>query len=246
MFTDQTIIVTGAAMGIGREIAFAFAKAGGNVVLADINASVGKNTEEQINLFNNRTIFVETDVKKEEDVKRLIEYTVQTYGRIDCLVNNAGISKFVPIFELSLSEWDEVIQTNLRSVFLCSKEAGRYMKETGGAIINIASTRAFMSEPHSESYAASKGGIIALTHALAASLSPYHIRVNSISPGWIHTGNPTKLTETDHRQHWSGRVGKPEDIARLCLFLANRENDFITGQNFTVDGGMTKKMIYEE
>lgn len=246
MFTNQTIIVTGAAAGIGKEIACSFAKAGGNVVLADINATAGKELEEQIQSEGNSAVFIKTDVKKVEDIKQLIEYTIQKYGKIDCLINNAGMDKFVPIFELSVNEWDEVIQTNLRSVFLCSREAAKYMKETGGSIINMASTRAFMSEANSESYAASKGGIIALTHALAASLSPFRIRVNSISPGWINTDDGAVLTEADHLQHWSGRVGKPGDIARLCMFLANKENDFITGQNFTVDGGMTKKMIYVE
>lgn len=113
-----------------------------------------------------------------------------------------------------------------------------------GRIINISSTRYLMSEPGSEGYAASKGGIYALTHALAISLSPYHITVNSISPGWIQTHNYDSLTDKDHHQHPSGRVGKPEDIARTCLFLCEDKNDFINGENITVDGGMTKKMIY--
>ena len=123
--------------------------------------------------------------------------------------------------------------------------AAKHMKN-GGAIINLASTRAFMSEPHSESYAASKGGVVALTHALASSLSEYNITVNSISPGWIETGDYKALKESDHAQHFSNRVGKPDDIARACLYLANPENNFITGTNLTIDGGMTKKMIYEE
>jgi len=120
------------------------------------------------------------------------------------------------------------------------------MKEHGGgAIINIASTRAIMSEPNSEAYAASKGGIVALTHALAASFSKYQIMVNAILPGWIETGNYNELSNADHLQHFSQRVGKPSDIANACLFLANKENNFITGTQLVVDGGMTKKMIYE-
>jgi NAD(P)-dependent dehydrogenase (short-subunit alcohol dehydrogenase family) len=141
-----------------------------------------------------------------------------------------------------------MIQTNLKSVFLCSREAARYMRENqeGGAIVNIASTRALMSEPNSEGYAATKGGIVAITHALASSLSDDMITVNAISPGWIHTGDYSQLTDIDHKQHFSKRVGKPDDIARACLYLTAKENNFVTGINLVVDGGMTKKMIYEE
>lgn len=117
--------------------------------------------------------------------------------------------------------------------------------ENGGSIVNIASTRAFMSEPYSEAYAATKGGIVSLTHALASSFSEDRITVNSISPGWIEVGDYAQLRDIDHGQHLSKRVGRPADIARACLFLTSRENDFITGTNLTVDGGMTKKMIYE-
>jgi NAD(P)-dependent dehydrogenase (short-subunit alcohol dehydrogenase family) len=116
----------------------------------------------------------------------------------------------------------------------------------GGAIVNIASTRALMSEPNSEAYAASKGGILSLTHALAVSLAGDHIRVNAISPGWIETGDYGKLRQIDHAQHPAGRVGKPDDIARACLYLCHDENDFITGTNIVIDGGMTRKMIYVE
>lgn len=117
-------------------------------------------------------------------------------------------------------------------------------KRGGGSIINIASTRAFMSEPNSEAYAASKGGIIALTHALAVSFAPDHIQVNAISPGWIETGDYGQLREIDHLQHPAGRVGRPDDIARACLYLTSEGNDFITGANLVIDGGMTRKMIY--
>lgn len=110
--------------------------------------------------------------------------------------------------------------------------------------MNIASTRVFMSEENSEAYAASKGGVIALTHALAASFASDQIQVNSISPGWIETGDVVNLRPVDHRQHWSGRVGTPKDIADACLFLTDPQNNFINGTNLIIDGGMTKKMIY--
>jgi len=246
MFQNKTVIVTGGANGIGRSIVQAFANAFANVVIADIDAEAGKILEKQLLASGKQVFFVATDMRKEEDIRRLVEFTIQKYGGINVLINNVGISKFIPLFEMSVAEWDDILNTNLRSAFLCSKEAAKFMKETGGSIINIASTRAFMSEPNTEGYAASKGGIIALTHALAASLSPYHICVNAVSPGWIHTGDISELSEYDHKQHWSGRVGESFDIARDCLFLANPENDFINGENIIIDGGMTKKMIYEE
>ncbi len=237
-------IITGAANGIGKTTAETFARAGYGVVIADIDRENGEKLEQEITSAGGDGFFVEVDVKKEEEITRLVELTIQKYGGIHVVINNAGISVFENFFELSTARWDEVIQTNLRSVFLMAREASRFMKERGGSIINIASTRALMSEPNSESYAASKGGVVALTHALAATLSPYRIRVNCISPGWIHTGNEEELTKEDHEQHWSGRVGRPKDIAELCLFLARPDNDFINGENIVVDGGMTKKMIY--
>jgi NAD(P)-dependent dehydrogenase (short-subunit alcohol dehydrogenase family) len=160
------------------------------------------------------------------------------------IVTGGGKGSWKHPFSLSPEEWDSVINTNRRGTFLCSREAARVMRQNGGGcIINISSTRAFMSEPGSEAYAASKRGIVALTHTLAASLAPDNIRVNCISPGWIETGDYSKLRNIDHSRHFSGRVGKPSDIADACLFLAGI--GFINGENITIDGGMTKKMIYE-
>ena len=129
-------------------------------------------------------------------------------------------------------------------VSFCTREAAKYMNN-GGAVVNIASTRAFMSEPNSEAYAASKGGIIALTHAMAISLGDKNIRVNSISPGWIQTNDYESLRPIDHSQHPANRVGKEGDIVRGCFYLTDSNNDFVTGQNITIDGGMTRKMFYE-
>jgi NAD(P)-dependent dehydrogenase (short-subunit alcohol dehydrogenase family) len=247
-FINKVVIVAGAAKGIGRAIAAAYAENGAKVVIADIDETAGKQTEAELKPWGENILFVKTDVKKEDDIINLMETAKKTYGRIDVLINNAGKGLFKSLYEVTVEEWDDIIQTNLRSVFLCSREAAKYMRENqeGGAIVNIASTRALMSEPNSEGYAATKGGIVAITHALASSLSNDKITVNAISPGWIHTGDFSQLTDTDHNQHFSKRVGKPDDIARACLYLTARENNFVTGINLVVDGGMTKKMIYEE
>ena len=153
--------------------------------------------------------------------------------------------------ETSVEDFDQILSINLRPVFITSRLLAIHRKAQDspqhyGRIINICSTRHLMSEPGSEGYAASKGGIYSLTHALALSLAKQHITVNSISPGWIQTQEYELLRPEDHTQHPSGRVGKPEDIARMCLFLCQEENDFINGENITIDGGMTKKMIYIE
>ncbi len=247
-FSGRTVIITGAANGIGKGIAFHYAMQKANVVIADIDEKAGTETVSLIKEQGKEAIFVQTDVRQEADIVRLMEAAYQTYGRIDILINNAGKGLFKSPYDLPVEEWDDLLNTNLRSVFLCSREAAKYMRQNrdGGSIVNIASTRALMSEPNSEAYAASKGGIVALTHALAASLSKDKITVNCISPGWIETGDYAQLRPIDHEQHLSRRVGKPEDIARACLYLTAKENDFVTGINLIVDGGMTRKMIYEE
>lgn len=245
MFQNKTVVITGASQGIGRGVAISFAKAGANVVVADIAHNLGTQLVGELLTKGFSALFMPTDVRSEENVRQTMEMTANRFGGLDILINNAGKYNPVSPLELSLDEWDDVINTNLRSVFLCSREAAKVMT-SGGAIVNLASTRAFMSEPHSESYAASKGGIIAITHALASSLSELNITVNCISPGWIETGDYEVLQPSDHSQHFSNRVGKPEDIARACMYLTNPMNNFITGMNLTIDGGMSKKMMYEE
>lgn len=191
------------------------------------------------------------DIKNENFVKFVLEDFISQTDRLDLLVNNAAISKNKSIEELTLAEWNEVLQTNLTAPFLLAKYAAPHLKKSHGQMINIASTRALMSEANTEAYSSSKGGLLSLTHALAVSLGP-GVRVNAISPGWIDTRewlNSEKellppLTPENHLQHSAGRVGKPEDIANMVLYLANPENAFITGANFVIDGGMTRKMIY--
>ena len=161
---------------------------------------------------------------------------------MDYLVNNAGVSIFKPIDELSVGEWNDIISTNLSGMFYCVKFVKPFLSASS-AIVNIASTRAIMSEPDGEAYGASKGGIVALTHALAVSLSP-KTRVNCVSPGWIEVKDYENLSEADHAQHPAGRVGYPDDVAETVAHLLSEKAGFITGQNIVIDGGMTKKMIY--
>ncbi|WP_226087449.1 SDR family NAD(P)-dependent oxidoreductase [Mesobacillus sp. S13] len=244
-FEGKTVIITGGSNGIGKGIAKAFAKEYANVCIADLDEIKGKELISTLEKFGGKAAFYKTDVRKEDDLLSLMGRAINDFGKIDILVNNAGVSRFKPLFELTTEEWEDVVFTNLRSVFIGSREAARRM-DKGGRIINIASTRATMSEPNSEAYASSKGGIVALTHALAASLQEKGITVNSISPGWIQTDDYEELREKDHLQHWSNRVGRPEDIAKACLYLTDPENDFINGQDLVIDGGMTRKMIYED
>jgi len=255
-FQKKTVIVTGGGQGIGSVIARFYAEAMANVVIADIDEEAGKENEKYILNKNQTAMFVKTDVADEKSIKELIEKTCRRFNAINILINNAGVGFGKgDIFARSTADWDRIIDINLRGPYLCSKYAAKIMAENnGGSIINIASTRAFMSEADTEPYSASKGGLIALTHSLAVSLSRYKIRVNSISPGWIDVTpykkspvlKPEQLREKDHLQHPAGRVGRPEDVAQACLFLSSDESGFITGANLMVDGGMTVKMIYEE
>ncbi|UFJ41227.1 glucose 1-dehydrogenase [Brevibacillus humidisoli] len=245
-YRNKVVVVTGAGRGIGRAIALAYGGRGAQIVIADRDEEESQLTKQAVEDAGGSGWVARTDVSQPEQIVSLMQNVVERYGKIDILINNAGVSEWKDPYELSVADWDRILNTNLRSVFFCSREAARWMKQRGGgAIVNIASTRALMSEPHSEAYAASKGGIVALTHALAVSLGPDGVRVNAISPGWIETGDYQQLRPLDHAQHPVGRVGNPEDIAKACLFLTGSDSDFITGTNLVIDGGMTKKMIYE-
>ncbi|PZU92104.1 MAG: oxidoreductase [Leptolyngbya sp.] len=246
-------LVTGGAQGIGLGIAQLLLSQGWRVAIADVNEAAGAALPETLSQFGESFLFVPCDVAQESAVERCVAATLDRFGQLNGLVNNAGIANPYsgPVEDLTLEDWNRWIATNLTGYFLMVKHAVRHLRATQGAIVNISSVRALQSEPDSEAYAASKGGIVALTHALAMSLGPA-IRVNCISPGWIdvsalkHPPKESNLSPTDHAQHPVGRVGQAQDIAEMAYFLLSNQAGFITGQNIVIDGGMGRKMIYEE
>lgn len=238
---SKVAIVTGGGKGIGAEIALHLLSQDMRVIVAEIDPA-----NKSFELDDpSRLLFVKTDVRSEASVKQMIQRGLKHFGRIDCLINNAGIlpDEEATLEKITLNIWNAYIQTHLTGAFLCSKYAAPHLRKHNGNIVNIASTRFMQSEGGNEPYAAAKGGLVSLTHELAMSLGP-DVRVNCISPGWINSHNE-KFSKRTHTQHPVGRMGKPEDIAHLVSFLISDKASFITGQNFIVDGGMTVKMMYE-
>lgn len=222
---EKVALVTGGAQGIGKAIAELLADRGYRVAVADVRKSDFR-----------------TDVSREPSVRKCIARVVKRFGRLDALINNAGLTgpNDGPIEKLGLAQWNRRIGVNLTGAFLMAKHAVPHLRRVRGAIVNIASTRALQSEPDTEAYAASKAGLVGLTHALAMSLGPA-VRVNCISPGWIAHA---PVRKKDHTQHPVGRVGRDADVAELVAYLISDAAGFVTGQNFVIDGGMTRKMIY--
>ncbi len=254
-YKGKIILVTGGAQGIGLGIGQAFAAEGAQVIIADTDEEAGQEAVESIRS-DPKPEFILCDVSREEDVQAVLQTIKQKYSQLDVLVNNAGIADpfMGSLEEVPVPDFDKVLAVNLRGTFLCAKYSLPLLRKAKApAIVNITSTRAFMSEPDTFAYSASKGGLEALTHSLAISLAEDKVRVNAIAPGWIETRNWQKekdREEPHHRkedkeQHPVGRVGTPEDIAQAVLFLCSDKAGFITGQSITIDGGMTVKMIYK-
>lgn len=243
----RVALVTGAARGIGLGIAAWLICEGWQVVLGDLDRKRGAKVAKAL---GSNAWFVGMDVSDEAQVITGVAEVLGQFGRLDALVCNAAITDphNGTLESLGLAQWNRVLAVNLSGPMLLAKHCAPYLRAHGGAIVNLGSTRAWQSEPDTEAYAASKGGLIALTHALAISLAP-EIRVNVVSPGWIDARDPSQrraepLTDADHEQHPSGRVGTVEDVAAMVAWLLSRHSGFVTGQEFLIDGGMTRKMIY--
>jgi len=246
--TDKVAIVTGARRGIGRGIALALAEAGADVTVSDISLEECQKVVEEIEAMDRKGLAVKCDVTQKAEVEEMVAQTVKEFGRVDILVNNAGIlGGFKPFLELTEEEWDRVLEINLKGQFLCSQAAAKEMvKNKWGRIINIASIasgQTGIGYPLIAHYCASKGGITALTEALALELSPQGINVNAIGPGVIETDMTKGMLADEKTQQGilmrvpKGRVGRSEDIGAAAVFLASDEADYITGATLFVDGG---------
>jgi NAD(P)-dependent dehydrogenase (short-subunit alcohol dehydrogenase family) len=234
----KAVIVTGAGHGIGASIARRLASEDWQVLCADIDRDSALGIAANIG-----AAAVQCDVGSEVEVERLVALARTRFGRLDAIVSNAGIGKFAPLAETSLEDWNRVLATNLTAAFLLAKSAAADLRQKRGSMLLIGSTRAHMSEPDTLAYSASKGGLLALAHALAITLAP-EVRVNAISPGWIDTGRHAALKPSDHAQHPVGRVGQPDDVATAASYLLSDAAGFVTGAELIIDGGMTRKMIY--
>jgi hypothetical protein len=252
IFEGKVAVVTGAAKGIGWGIAKVFAERGAKVVIVDWDEETGEETARELQEAGHDVIFVSCDVSQEEQVKDMVQKAKDAYGRIDVLVNNAGVGVYKPILEASSEDWDHCLSVNLKGVFLCSKYAIPHMQALGkGAIVNISSVHSHATVNGVAPYAASKGGITALTRNMAIDYGPT-IRVNSIAPGWVLTpliqgifdsyDDPEAQQKAVEDRQVMKRIGRPEDVGHAAAFLASDDADFVTGAQLFVDGGLTAQL----
>ena len=248
----RVAIVTGAAKGIGWGIAKIFVQEGAKVAVVDWDEENGNKTAAELKAAGGDTIFIKCDVSKEDEVRAMTQKTLQTYQRIDVLVNNAGVGVYKAFMDASLADWDRALGVNLKGQVFCSREAVPQMQKQGkGAIVNISSVHAFQTVNGVAPYATSKGGVFALTHAMAIDLAPT-IRVNAIAPGWVYTpliqsifdsyDDPAGQRKEVERRALMKRIGRPEEIGYAAAFLASDEASFITGTQLFVDGGLTAQL----
>lgn len=244
----KTAFITGAANGIGKAVALAMAAEGAKVVIADIHEANGEEVAAHIRANDGEAVFIRCDVSIESDVKQAIDETVNRYGKIDILHNNAAVAISGSVTDMDEDNWNQVINTNLTSVFRgCKHVIPHMLRSGGGSIINTASVQAHTGFIGWTAYAAAKGGIISMTRNLAVEFAPHRIRVNSISPGTIRTpmleqvlneaADGKALLEEWTRLHPIGRIGEMEEVAQVVVFLASDESSFITGEDIRVDGG---------
>jgi NAD(P)-dependent dehydrogenase (short-subunit alcohol dehydrogenase family) len=248
----KVAVVTGGALGIGRACALLLAREGAGVVVTDIKEAEGMAVVDQIKSTGGQALFIKHDVSSEEDWQKVIETTLQTFGRLDIMVNNAGIGKTTNIEQATLQDWRFLMSINLDGVFLGTRYAIEAMKKhNGGSIINVSSILGLVGDPQAASYTASKGGVRLLTKsaALYCARMGYNIRVNSVHPGYIMTpliesvlqasGNAEAMLRHLESLHPVGHIGEPDDVAYGVLYLASDESKFVTGTELVIDGGYT-------
>jgi len=242
---DKVAIVTGAARGIGKVIAIEFVKEGAKVIVADLDEVEARKTAEELKAMGGEAVAVKVDVSKPEDVEKMVKTAVDNFGRVDILVNNAGIAMQKPALEMTLEDWQKIINVNLTGVFLCSQAVGKVMvKQGGGVIINMASMLGYLGLPRRSAYCASKAGVIGLTKELAVEWAEQGIRVVAIAPGWVATERVVNLIkkgivneEAVKMMTPMKRLATPREVARLTVFLASDDASFITGETILIDGG---------
>lgn len=240
---NNNTFITGAAQGIGKSIAMEMAKKGANIAVADTNIEKADTTAQEIKTLGVKSLAIKLDVSKQNEVVSAFETFIKEFGRLDVLVNNAGITKDALVVRMKNEDWDVVLDVNLKGTFLCSKEAIRLMvKQQYGKIISISSVVAFTGNPGQVNYSASKAGIVGLTKTVAKEYASRGIRVNAVAPGFIQTAMtnaiPEKIKEEMKKSIPLGYFGTPEDIANIVIFLASKDADYITGQVFHINGGM--------
>ena len=252
MSASRVALVTGGAYGIGRGIVEAFARHGERAVIADRDRVRGAELEASLRAEGHDVLFVETDVREEEQIRAAVASVAEVFERIDVLVNNAGIERYLRPEEYTADDWSAIMDTNLRGAFLCAKYTYPFLRASRGAIVNISSVQAFANEPCISVYAATKGGLLALTRAMAIDYAADGIRVNSVCPGAIRTGmmepflkdqpDPEAAVREIGRRIPLGRVGVPDDVARAVWFLASPDAEYITGASLVVDGGLLTRL----
>ena len=241
--STRVAIVTGSGQGIGREIALALVEHGASVVISDINAASANEVAAEIAANNGKSIAVTADVTAQDEVARLADETISSFGQIDILVNNAGITRDTLLMRMSAADWDQVLTTNLKGAFLCTQAVVRYMiKQRWGRIINIASVVGLIGNSGQANYAAAKAGLIGLTKTTAREFAARGVTANAVAPGYIDTEMTRRLSDNAKqeflRQVPLGYPGTPRDVANAVCYLASEEARYITGHVLNVDGGM--------